>query len=214
MRLQTARVPGIGLKVAGKPANSRLTPRINSNQPHQHVPKWLKHTFLRRRKMAMDVRKQKETIQLMARRSHMQWLKWFSMALSVVLLAVGQYTKQPSYFIFMILPLLIAFSAHQTGPYVRAASEAIRSGTQRGGEVKIEIDSSSDSDRFFATVAGKQSCAWRFEFIPLGWKPIEGQTQATLHALRGSEWPVLIEVDGGVMYPRYKPKQVSGAGGA
>ena len=46
MRLQTARVPGIGLKVAGKPANSRLTPRINSNQPHQHVPKWLKQTFL------------------------------------------------------------------------------------------------------------------------------------------------------------------------
>lgn len=41
MRLQTAEMPGIGLKVAGKPANSRLNPRINSNWPHQHVPKWL-----------------------------------------------------------------------------------------------------------------------------------------------------------------------------
>jgi len=45
VRLQTARVPEIGLKVAGKPANSRLNPRINSNWPHQHVPKWLKQTF-------------------------------------------------------------------------------------------------------------------------------------------------------------------------
>ena len=45
MRLQTARVPEIGLKVAGKPANSRLNPRIDSNQPHQHIRKWLKQTF-------------------------------------------------------------------------------------------------------------------------------------------------------------------------
>ena len=163
--------------------------------------------------MAMDVRKQKEAIHLMAR-SHMQWLKWFSMVLSVVLLAFGLFTKQPLFFMFMILPLLIAVSAHHTGPYIRAASEAIRSGTQSDGEVKIEVESSSDSDKFYATVASEQSCTWRFEFIPLGWKPIEGQTRATLHALRGSEWPVLIEVEGGVMYPRYKPKQVSSAGDA
>ena len=48
MRLQTAKMPGIGLKVAGKPANSRLNSRVNSNWPHQHVPKWLKQTFLSR----------------------------------------------------------------------------------------------------------------------------------------------------------------------
>ena len=162
----------------------------------------------------MDIRKQKEAIHSMARRSHMQWLKWCSIAISVVLLVLGLYTKQPPYFMFMILPVLLAISAHQTGPHIRAASEAIRSGTPSSGMVNIEIDSSSDSETFYATVASGPARAWRFEFIPLGWKPIEGQTQATLYALGTSHCPALVEVEGGVMYPRYKPIQVSSAGGA
>jgi hypothetical protein len=45
VRLQTAEVPGIGLKVAGKPPTSGLISRIASNRPHQHDPKWLQQTF-------------------------------------------------------------------------------------------------------------------------------------------------------------------------
>lgn len=162
--------------------------------------------------MAMEVCRQKEAIHSMARGSHMAWLKRFSIALSVVLLAFGLYTMQPPYFMFMIFPLLVAYSAHQTGPHIRAASKAIRSGTRSDGEVRIEIDSSSDSEKYFATVAGKNSFSWRFEFIPLDWKPIEGQSRAMLYTLRGMDWPALIEVEGGVMYPRYTPSRVSNAG--
>jgi hypothetical protein len=114
----------------------------------------------------------------------------------------------------MIMPLLIAFSTHQTGPHILAASEAIHSGTQSVGAVKLEIDSSSDSDKYFATVTCESYCTWRFEFIPLSWKPIEGQTQAALYSLNHLEWPALIEVEGGVMHPLYEPKQVDNIGGA
>jgi hypothetical protein len=161
--------------------------------------------------MGMGVSKQKEAILKMAQGSHMLWLKRFCIALSVVLLVLGLYTMQPPYFMFMIFPLLIAYSAKQTGPHILAASKAIRSGTRNDGEVRIEVDSSSDSDKFYATVEIKPSCSWRFEFIPLDWKPIEGQTRATLYTLRGQEWPALIEVEGGVMYPRYTPSRVSKA---
>ena len=164
--------------------------------------------------MTMDVRKQKEAIHSMAHGNHMQWLKRFSIAVSVILLAFGLYTMQPPYFMIMILLLIIAYSAHQTGPHLRAASKAIRSGARSDGEVKIEVDSSADSEKYFATVAGKNSFSWRFEFIPLDWKPIEGETRATLYTLRGMEWPALIEVEGGVMYPRYTPSRVSNAGRA
>lgn len=165
-------------------------------------------------KKDMDIHKQKEAVHSMALGKHMQWLDRFAMALSAALLALGLYTKEPFYFMFMIVPLLMVLSTRQTGPHIRAASEAIRSGTQSGGEVTIEVDSSSDSEKFFVTVASKSSSTWRFEFIPLGWTPIEGQTRATLYTLRGLQWPALIEVKGGIMYPRYKPMQVSGTGGA
>lgn len=165
-------------------------------------------------KVAMDVRKQMEAIHSMARNCLMHWLKWFSITLAAVLLTVGLYTRQPPYFMFLILPLLIAVSAHCTRPHIRTASDAIRSGCQSSGVVKIEVDSSSDSERFYATVATEPSRTWRFEFIPLGWKPFEGQTQATLYTLPGLEWPALIEVEDGVLYPRYKPKPVPSEGDA
>ncbi len=162
----------------------------------------------------MDVRSQKQAIRSMARGSHMQWLKWCAMALSVVLLACGLATGQAPWFMLMVLTLPIALSAHQTGPHLRAASEAMRAGTRSDGEVTIEVDTSSDSDRFFATVTTDPSCAWRFEFIPLGWKPVEGRTRATFHALPGVYWPALVEVDDGVMYPRYTPEPVARTDGA
>ena len=46
MRLQTAKVPGIGLRVAGNPATRGLIARVDSDTQHQHDPKWLKQTFL------------------------------------------------------------------------------------------------------------------------------------------------------------------------
>lgn len=102
--------------------------------------------------MLINIRQQKESTHSMARRGHMKLHKWLSLMFSVLLLIIGLYTKQPAYFILIIMSLLIAFSAHQTGPHIHAASETIRSGTQRGGAVKVKIGSSSDSDKHFATV--------------------------------------------------------------
>ena len=159
-------------------------------------------------KTTMDVYKQMEAIHSMARGGLMRWLKWFSIVLFAVLAALGIYTGKPPYFMFMILPVLIAYSAHQTGPHIRAASQALQAGNKSEGLIMIEIEQSSDSERFYVAVAPEPSREWRFEFIPLGWKPVAGQTRATLYTLPDLDWPALIEVEGGVMYPRYKPKRV------
>ena len=156
----------------------------------------------------MNTREQKNAIHSMARGGLMHWLKWFSLVLCAVLVALGLYTSQPPYFMFMIFPALMAYSAHQTGPQIRAASQAMRSGNQSEGLVRVEIEPSSDSETFYATVAIEPSREWRFEFIPLGWMPVAGQIRATLYTLHGLDWPALIEVEGGVMYPRYAPKLV------
>lgn len=158
--------------------------------------------------MIMDVSKQMEAIHTMAHGAHLHWLKWLSVVLCAALAALGLYTRQPPYFMFMILPFLIIYSAHQTGPHIRAASQAIHLGIQTEGLAEIEIEHSSDSETFHVSVAAEPSGKWRFEFIPLGWEPVAGPMRAKLYTLRNMHWPALIEVHGGVMYPRYNPKQV------
>jgi hypothetical protein len=125
-----------------------------------------------------------------------------------VLAALGFYTGQPSYFIVLILPAVIAYSAHQTGPHIRAASEAIKSGSRSEGTIAIESDRPLDNDRFYATVATEPGCAWRFEFIPVGWRPIAGRFPATVYTVPNLAWPALIEVQGEFIHPRYTPTQV------
>ena len=159
--------------------------------------------------MGMNVSKQIDVIHSMARGRRMQWLKWSLVALSVALAIAGLYTRQPPYFMVIVLTVLIASCAHQTAPHVRAASAAVRSGERSEGLVNIEIDRSSDSDTFYATVTANLPGAWRFEFIPLGWTPTAGQTYATIYRLPDVPWPALVAVEGGVMYPRYTPKSAS-----
>jgi hypothetical protein len=109
----------------------------------------------------------------------------------------------------LALVAVIAYSVHQTGPHIRNAARAAIGGEKIAGSVKVEITRWSDSDTFYATVAMPSLGAWRFEFIPLGWKPIEGEHPATLFRLPGITWPALIQVQQGVFYPRQTPKPLS-----
>lgn len=73
----------------------------------------------------------------MALSGHMQWLEWFCIAVCVVLGALGFSTGRAPYFLFMVLPLLVACTAHRTAPHVLAASQALRVGRRSGGLVEI-----------------------------------------------------------------------------
>ena len=157
--------------------------------------------------MSMTVATQLDSIHTMAQKRQMQWLKWIFAVLSVALFAVGLYKQHFSYFMFMAIAALFAYLAYSTAPHIRRASEAHRLNNRTDGNVTIEVDNSSDSVSYYATVTlGSQS--WRFEFIPLGWKPVAGETRATFYLLPSLAWPALVEVGAGILYPRDTPKQM------
>lgn len=139
----------------------------------------------------------------------MRWLQWVCIVLCAVLAALGIYTGQPPYFMFMVVPALVAWSARRARPHVSAASHALRKGDPHEGVVDIEIAQSSDAETFHVTAGSTGSDRWRFEFIPLGWTPTAGPTRATLYKVADLGWPALIEVRDGVMYPRDTPKPVT-----
>jgi hypothetical protein len=62
-----------------------------------------------------------------------------------------------------------------------------------------------------ALVSRHPSQRWRFEFIPLGWQPGEGEFEAEFFAHPSVEWPALVQTTQGILYPRYNPKRVCAA---
>jgi hypothetical protein len=155
----------------------------------------------------MNPEQQIEAIQNMARRRAPGWLMWMLAMFSGLLLLVGLYTRDAPYFIGFALLALVAYSAHKTTPHINAAARAITNGERNAAVIYVEIARWSDSDTYYVSVPAKEGGRWRFEFIPLGWQPTAGEHRATVYRLPGLEWPVLVSIKEGVMYPRCTPSK-------
>jgi hypothetical protein len=106
----------------------------------------------------------------------------------------------------LLFVAVVAYSAHRTGPHIMNAAQAAIAGEKSAGSVQVEVTRWSDSESFHAVVEVPSSGTWRFEFIPLGWQPVEGEHRATVFRLPGIAWPALVQVEQGVMYPRQTPE--------
>ena len=124
----------------------------------------------------MTPAEQIETIRKMGRRRVPQRLKWVFVALSLAFAAAAFYTRQPPYIIVFVFIAVVTYSAFQAGPHMEAAARALTEANRIDGLVTIEVESWSDSDTYHAVVPVTPFGAWRFEFIPIGWTPIAGES--------------------------------------
>ena len=152
----------------------------------------------------MTPAKQIEVIRKMCRQRSLQRFSWVLVALSVALAAAALYTRQVPYVMALVFVAVVTCSAFQTGPYIEVAARALAKANRADGSVTIEVgDHWSDGFTYHAFVPVAPSGAWRFEFKPLGWRPVAGEYRATIYWLPDVIWPALVQVDAGVMYPRY-----------
>jgi hypothetical protein len=99
----------------------------------------------------------------------------------------------------------VAFAARQATPHIANAAKALESGTKSTARVVVSIPETSDSPRYYAVVQVSDLLHWRMEFTVSGWKPREGTFQSEVIHIDGVEWPVLIQVEHGIFFPRYTP---------
>lgn len=126
--------------------------------------------------------------------------------LAAALLIGGLITWHPMFFMVAVFVAVTALSAWQTSPHIRNALKGFTDGKRVQGEIFIDITSWSDSDSHQAIVMSGCKLPWKFDFIPQGWKPVEGITTAELVFIKSVGWPVLIITEAGIIYPRYTPK--------
>ena len=154
----------------------------------------------------MTPAKQIDAIQKMARRGVAVWLSRGLAVMAIGLFVGGLYTGHPIYYLLSVFSLVVAYSARQTTPHILNAAKALESGSSVKGTIHIEVTQWSDSPVYHATVQVPPSRKWRFEFIPLGWSPTEGNHEARLFCIQDVDWPALVQVEKGVLYPRQKPR--------
>ena len=152
----------------------------------------------------MTPTKQIEVIRKMGRQRSLQRFGGVLVALSVALAAAALYTQQAPYVMALVFVAVVTWSAFQTSPHIEAAARALATANRADGSVTIEVgDHWSDGFTYHAVVPVAPSGAWRFEFKPLGWKPVAGEYRATIYWLPDVIWPALVQIDAGVMHPRY-----------
>lgn len=132
--------------------------------------------------------------------------------LSLILVAlVGSYlwTKEIGFLLLGLFVGFIGFCSKQTSLHISHAVEALRVNDTTSGTVKISFEDWSESRTYFAEVKeNNQPEIWKFEFIPIGWKPSPGEYTCLLYHHARVPWPTLVEIPSGILYPRTNPEQL------
>ncbi|TAK83015.1 MAG: hypothetical protein EPO12_06365 [Aquabacterium sp.] len=144
------------------------------------------------------------------RRVH-AWLAWCFTLLAACLAAAPLLGAHPLCWALAAIAALAAWATRGAAPYMIQAVQAMDTGEKLLGTVLVTVSDTADSVQYEATVQGPGMPAWRFEFIPLGWQPRAGSHEARMFRLAGVEWPALVQVQGGLMHPRYRPRRVDPA---
>jgi hypothetical protein len=153
----------------------------------------------------MTVDRQLEELRKMARRKVSIWLTVSFTLVAAGLLVCGVVKGQWLYFLFAGAAAVLAFSTHQTTPHIDAAARALEEGAEHKCSVHVEVERGSDSDTFAVLIFLPNAVGWRYDFVPIGWKPEEGVYQAAVYSLVEVSWPVLVRFDDGIAIPRSKP---------
>lgn len=132
-----------------------------------------------------------------------------ALVLGAALSAVAgyQYNHPAGYMVALFLAV-VAFSAIKSAPHIRYAVLATQRGMPSRGTIAITITAWSDTESYQATVTDRLGHAWEFEFIPQGWKPEAGQSEAVIYTIPSIAWPVLVSTTQGLLFPRYQPKRI------
>jgi len=130
---------------------------------------------------------------------------------AVLLFAAAYFYRELMYLMIGIFVTLVTIALLKSTPHIRHAVRASRQGIPFAGTMEITIDGTDNTPSYTATTRDRYGHYWKFEFLPQGWKPAAGQTEAQLFSIADVGWPVLIRTEHGILYPRYTPKRLENA---
>ena len=127
----------------------------------------------------------------------------------------GVLTGNPVFYGIAFVFAMIGFVIWRVTPHIHNAARGLKEGLKHSGAVEIRMDHWTDAEsnhfEFYQGIVSIDNWPlWQMEFAtPQDWQPIAGIHSAQLAFIPGIEWPVAIITNGGVLYPRLKPRPAS-----
>lgn len=128
--------------------------------------------------------------------------------LALGLLVTAIITQHIAAIMLFVFFSIAAIAGGDTIKHTNNAIDAYESGVKE--KCSVLIEQSEDSlNVYYAKIntAGHQH-SWKFDFIPDGWKPTEGECSAESFHLENTECPALVVVETGILVPRSKPLMI------
>jgi len=133
-------------------------------------------------------------------------LFWFCLAAAVLGLLLFLGGQGQGGFMGAVVFGVIAAVLRRVSVHQRAALAALDHTRSEPASVEIDIEETSESLRYYARVRMASGAGWRMEFVPLHWKPQAGTYAAQARFAPAVEWPALLLLDGGIVYPVFRPQ--------
>jgi hypothetical protein len=131
------------------------------------------------------------------------WIIAISIALLAFIFSEALFIPIALFFIFF------AFSLKETSKHLQNLNKGMTSNQKTDGVITINIQHFSDSINYYAQVLdNNKDHIWKFEFMPLNWEPTKGTMNAKLVWIDDVNWPVLVETEEGIIYPKHNPKKI------
>jgi len=112
------------------------------------------------------------------------------------------------YSYLIILGFFVMFGSLQfyyAGTNAKNALMALHDGIKKSGRVFIYIDESDTYPAYYAKAMSDDKYSWDYSFDPFHWEPVAGLNESELIFNKDKEWPVLLIIKNGIIYPKVKP---------
>ncbi len=143
-------------------------------------------------------------------------MKFVAVLITTGLVIIGISIRHPAFYAAAAVAGIVTLAVSMTVPHVLNAARGLDEGWKQGGIVEITICEWTDEE-MKKTISCQglifmdNQALWRMEFaMPENWQPVEGRYKTDLVFIRGVEWPVLLLMEGGLLYPRLKPTRIPG----
>jgi hypothetical protein len=136
-------------------------------------------------------------------------------ALIAGLVLAGLLTGTPAFHAIALAFSIIALAVWMITPHIGNAARGLKEGIKQSGAVEISIQQWTDADAnqhesYHGLISMNHQPLWQMEFAaPQNWQPVAGKYPAQLAFIPGVEWPVVILIRDGLLYPRLKPRRTS-----
>ena len=125
---------------------------------------------------------------------------------------LGAITGRPVFYAVALIAGLLTFAVWQTTPHMLNAAMGLRKGICQSGRVEILLHrwkaAESEHESYRGIISQDGQPLWQMDFVqPRGWIPAIGPHPAELYFIQGVEWPVVLVLQDGILYPGSKPRR-------